>query len=154
MERAADLGALLCMGAASHTLSAAERQAVTAGADEDRRPAVNTVHQVFRNWNLNHRRVNEWQMLIGGSAISEKRGAPAAADPLQPSAPSGFAALTPTGEGIANRLGWVPLLERWLDVASRPGIDSLAEKAFREGDPTNKRLSEGLAFLLDLPMPA
>ena len=154
MERAADLGALLCMGAASHTLSAAERQAVTAGADEDRRPAVNTVHQVFRNWNLNHRRVNEWQMLIGGSAISEKRGAPAAADPLQPSAPSGFAALTPTGEGIANRLGWVPLLERWLDVASRPGIDSLAEKPFREGDPTNKRLSEGLAFLLDLPMPA
>jgi hypothetical protein len=154
MERAADLGALLCMGAASHTLGATERQAVTAGADEERRPAVNTVYQVFRNWNLNHRRVNEWQMLVGGGAASEKRGTPAVADPLQPAVPSAFTALTPAGEETANRLGWVPLLEHWLAAASRPGVDSLADTSFREGDPSNRRLSEGIAFLLDLPMPA
>lgn len=154
MERAADLGALLCMGAASHTLTSAERQAVTAGADEQRRPAVNPVYQVFRNWNLSQRRVNEWQMLIGGGAVSEKRGTPRDPDPLQPNVPSGWTALTAAGEDVANQLGWVPLLERWLDVARRPGVNSLADEAFREGDPTNKKLSEGIAFLFDLPMPA
>jgi hypothetical protein len=153
MERAADLGAILCMGAATHMLGATDLQAVTTGREEDQRPAVNTVYQVFRNWNLNHRRINEWQMLIGGGAISEKGGAPASPDPLQ-SVPSGWTAATPAGEGVANQLGWVPLMERWLDVASRPGVNSLADEAFRAGDPTNRTLSEGIAFLLDLAMPA
>jgi hypothetical protein len=142
------------MGAASHLLTAAERQAVTAGPDEVQRPSVNPVYQVFRNWNLNQRRVNEWQMLIGGGAVSEKRGAPATADSLQPGVPGGWGALTPSGEDVANQLGWLPLLERWLDVARRPGVDSLSTTSFREGDPTNRKLSEGIAFLFDLPMPA
>src|SRR6185503_15382584 len=96
MDRAADMAAVLCMGAATHVASASERQAVTTGLDEDRRP------------------VNEWQMLVGGRAVSEKRGTPASADPLQPGAPSGWAALTPAGEPIANDLGWVPLMKQWL----------------------------------------
>ena len=44
-------------------------------------------------------------------------------------------------------------MQRWLDIANRPGVNSLADESFREGDPTNKRLSEGIAFLFDLPMP-
>ena len=154
MERAADLGAILSMGALTHTLSTTERQAVTAGPDERRRPAVNPVYQVFRNWNLGQRRLNEWQMLVSGGAVSEKRSAPRNPDPLQPGVPSGWTTLTPDGEQTANQLGWLPVFERWLDVARRPGVDSLADEAFREGDPTNRKLSEAIAFLLDLPMPA
>ena len=154
MERAADLGAILSMGAVTHTLSTTERQAVTAGPDELRRPAVNQVYQVFRNWNLGQRRLNEWQMLVSGGAVSEKRSNPRNPDPLQPGVPAGWTALTPEGEQTANQLGWLPLVERWLDVARRPGVNSLANEAFREGDPTNRQLSQAIAFLFDLPMPA
>lgn len=154
IDRAADLGAVLAMGAVSHLLPDTERQAVAAGLPEDRRPAVNRVYQVFRNWNLNHRRMNEWRMLMLGNAVSEKRGVPRDPDPLQPGVPAAWTSLTAAGEETANRVGWVPLVEKWLDVARRPGMDSLANEAFREGDPTNRKLSEGIAFLFDLPMPA
>jgi hypothetical protein len=154
MERAADLAALLCMGAASHLLTPAERQAVVGGSDEDQRAGVNPVYQVFRNWNLSLRRVNEWQMLVSGGAVSEKRGNPRDPDPLQPGVPAGWTALTPAGEDIANQLGWLPLMAKWLDIAGRPGVNSLADQPFREGDPSNRKLSEGVAFLFDLPLPA
>jgi len=152
IDRAADLGAILAMGAVSHLLTDAQRQAV-GGADENTRPAVNRVYQVFRNWNLNHRRMNEWRMLVLGDAISEKRGVPRDPDPLQPGVPAGWTSLTAAGEETANLVGWVPLVSKWLDVAGRPGVNSLANEAFREGDPTNRKLSEGIAFLFDLPMP-
>jgi len=154
MEQAADLATVLCIGTASHLLTSADRQAVTAGLNEDQHPPVNPVYQVFRNWNLNQRRMNEWAMLIGGGAVSEKRGTPANPDSLQPGVPLGWTALTATGEDVANQLGWVPLLDKWLDIARRPGVNSLADEEFREGDPTNKSLSQGIAFLFDLPMPA
>jgi hypothetical protein len=153
IDRAADLGAVLAMGAVSHLLTDVERQAV-GGADENTRPAVNRVYQVFRNWNLNHRRINEWRMLVLGEAVSEKRGVPRDPDSLQPGAPAGWTSLTAAGEETANLVGWVPLVSKWLDVARRPGVNSLANEAFREGDPTNRKLSEGIAFLFDLPMPA
>ena len=71
---------------------------------------MNPVYQVFRNWNLNQRRINEWQMLISGGAVSEKRGVPRDPDSLQPGVPSGWTALTacrrrdrqPTGLGSAD----------------------------------------------------
>jgi hypothetical protein len=153
IDRAADLGAVLAMGAVSHLLSDSERQAV-GGADENTRPAVNRVYQVFRNWNLNHRRMNEWRMLVMGGAVSEKRGVPRDPDSLQPGVPAGWTSLTAAGEETANLVGWVPLVSKWLDVARRPGVNSLANEAFREGDPTNRKLSEGIAFLFDLSMPA
>ncbi|MEO8369606.1 MAG: hypothetical protein ABI806_10420 [Candidatus Solibacter sp.] len=152
MEKAADMAALLAMGMASHRLSVADRQAVTAGPDEDRRPAIQPVYQVFRNWNLNQRRMNEWAMLVSGGAVSEKRGSPLQPDAMQPGVPAGWTALT-DGDAISNQLGWLPLLQKWLDVARRPGLSSVADVAFREGDPTNKKLSEGVAYLFDLPMP-
>ena len=39
------------------------------------------VYQVFRNWNLDRRRVNEWRMLVAGGAVSEKDGHPEKWDP-------------------------------------------------------------------------
>jgi hypothetical protein len=152
IDRAADLGAILAMGAVSHLLTDAERRAV-GGNTQDTRPAVNRVYQVFRNWNLNHRRMNEWRMLVLGNAVSEKRGVPRDPDSLQPGVPVGWTSLTASGEETANLVGWVPLVAKWLDVARRPGVNSLANESFRAGDPTNRKLSEGIAFLFDLPMP-
>jgi hypothetical protein len=152
MDRAADLGAILCMGAVTHLLTPSERQAVTTGLDAERRPAVNPVQQVFRNWNLNQRRLNEWHMLLGGGAISEKRGAARDLDPLLTQVASRWTALTPAGEDVANRLGWVPLLQRWLEVARRPASGGLATHARRPGDPTAEQLNQGIAFLLDLSL--
>ena len=93
-------------------------------------------------------------MLIGGRAISEKRGAPAQADSLQPSIPGEWTAPTPSGEPIANQLGWVPLLQRWLAVAQQPGTNSLSPDRPSPEEPSPLSLSEGVAFLLDLPMPS
>jgi len=153
LELAAELGTILCMGAASRLLTASERLAVSSGANDAQRPAVTPVQQVFRNWNLSQRRVNEWQMLIGGRAVSEKRGAPAGADPLQTGAPSDWASPTPNGEQIANQLGWVPLLQRWLAIAQQPGMDSQLTTPSSPDQLSPLALSQGVAFLLDLPVP-
>jgi hypothetical protein len=65
----------------------------------------------------------------------------------------GAARLQSPGEGVANQIGWVEVLRRWVDVARRTGNDVTAETVMRPGDPTNLALSQGLAFLLDLPDP-
>ncbi len=153
LERAADLGAMLCMGATTHMMTTPELQGA-AGGSAPPHPAVNPVYQVFRNWNLSQRRFNEWQMLVSGGAVSEKRGAPRDPDPLQPGVPGGWTALTADGEAFASQLGWLTTMQKWLDVAGRPDANSLADTALHEGDPTNKQLSQAVAFLFDLPMPA
>jgi hypothetical protein len=157
MDAAADLGTILCLGGVTHLLDAGDvaidpqsnfQNCVTAPATLDK------VFQVFRNWNLDRRRVNEWRMLFAGGATSEKGTTPAAADPLQHPPPTG-AAWTPFpgGESTANLLGWVPLLRKWIDMARRRGQDPTAAVAFRPGDPSNLDLSKGMAFLFDLPDP-
>ncbi len=155
MDRAADVASILCLGAASHVIPDAELEAKTTGALEERHPKIDKVYQVFRNWNLDLRRVNEWKMLISGDATSEKRGAPGDPDPLQPETPLP----DPTdlrgheGEPTANRLGWVGTLTRWLDAARRPGVDMTEEQPFRPGDPTKLELSRAMAYLFDMPDP-
>jgi hypothetical protein len=144
MDYAADLGALMCMGLASHMLPDPAR---TAGG-------VNKVYQVFRNWNLDRRRVNEWRMLVSGAAVSEKLGHPDRRDvAMSAELTDAFTAPTSAGEEWARKLGWVNLLRRWMDVARRPTVDTQAATSFRPGDPTNQQLSQGMAFLLDLPVP-
>jgi hypothetical protein len=108
---------------------------------------------VFRNWNLSHRRVNEWQMLVGGGAVSEKSGTPAQADPLMTTLPAAWATPTPEGEQVVNGTGWLGAFQKWLEVAGRPGANGLSNERFRQGDPTNRELSEAVAFLFDLPLP-
>jgi hypothetical protein len=147
MDRAADLATLLCMGAVSHTIPVAQQNVPNAATP------IHPVYQVFRNWNLEERGVNEWKMLIAGRATSEKGGDPTQPDPLQPEIPSSWTLLSTKGEDTANLLGWVPLLQKWTDMARRPGVDSKAQTVFFPGDPVNLDLSRAMAYLLDLAEP-
>ena len=93
-------------------------------------------------------------MLVSGGAVSEKRGTPAKRDAAMSSElTDAWTTPTPDGEKIANRVGWADTLRRWVDVARRPLVDSQATSALHPGDPTNQELSQGMAFLLDLPVP-
>jgi hypothetical protein len=149
MDLAADLAVMLCLGGTSHLLTEDERRASPLGA-----PApVNKVVQVFRNWNLDRRRLNEWRMLITGGGVSEKRGAPEAPDPALPPLPAGWTLRSTRGEGTATALGWIPLFRKWLDVARRPGVSSADRVSLRPGDPTNLELSRAVAFLFDMADP-
>lgn len=158
MSYAADLAALLCMGAASHMADPAL--------------GLNKCYQVFRNWNLDRRRVNEWRMLVSGGALSEKRGNAFDYDPAMPrgrSAPADPDAwVAPIGDPaqggspVAARQaeramleqGWIPLLRKWLAVERGGGEDLLDGSAtLFPGWPDHLSLSRGLAFLLDLPEP-
>jgi hypothetical protein len=148
MSFAGDLGALLCLGAMPHLGGAADER----------------IFQVFRNWNLDRRRVNEWRMLIAGRAWSEKdapdrydaampRGAHGPADPAAWRAPIGAAAAG-EAEATALSLGWVPAFRKWLDVMRTPAQDPNAATSFRPDDPSNQALSRAVAWLFDLPEPA
>jgi hypothetical protein len=139
MAHAADLAALLCMGAATHL--------------QDPLPAeADRVWQVFRNWNLDRRRANEWQMLVAGGAVSEKEfGHAERRDPAMPEgAPD---TRTPAGEATATRHGWVPVMRKWLEMHRR-GEEQLKMAARRPGDPTNHQLTQAMGFLLNLDVPA
>src|SRR5262249_55911516 len=78
MDRAADLGVLLCLGLTTHLLDDNER--IPVGAAPAAR--INKAYQVLRNWNMDVRRVNEWRMLVFGNATSEKQNGNAAGDSL------------------------------------------------------------------------
>lgn len=149
LDDAADFGALLCMAAASHLLSDAERAPGVVGSAE----RLEKAYQVFRNWNLDHRRVNEWKMLVTGGAVSEKRGDPAGADPALPPLDGGWVLRTPRGEPVANDLGWLEAMRGWVDMARRPQQDAHATAPFRAGSPSNLDLSRALAWLFDMRDP-
>jgi hypothetical protein len=146
---AADLALLLSLGAASRLRS------VTAATPDPAQlpgaPAVpgtiDPLTRVFRDWNLDDRRVNEWRMLVTGGATAEDFAPPD--DLLE-------------GERVANALGWVPLWRTWLRMASDPTQDAAAPTAasyvpvVRTADgeelrATNAQLSAGICYLLDLP---
>ena len=151
LNHAADLAALLCMGAASHILIDPTQPDATAVPDATF--PLKKVYQVFRNWNLDRRRENEWKMIVTGGAVSEKRGDVAAADPAVPPTHATWSMLAPKGEPTANSLGWLPLFRRWLDMARRPGTDTSAQTSFRADDPNNLALSRGMSFLFDMREP-
>jgi hypothetical protein len=139
LDHAADLATLLVLGGTAHVLPDADR--LPGGGA----PAVARAYEVFRNWNLDLRRANEWRMLISGRATGETGAHTGTLTPRDaPASP------LPAGRAIADRLGWVPLLRRYVDMSQRRGVDSRAETALRPGDPTNRELSQGLAWLLGL----
>ena len=160
-----ELGALLAMGAAP-TISdtgippaAGGHLPTLAGAGEH----ATEVYQVFRRWNLDDRRVNEWRMLVAGGAASERRaGGTDYHDGLRAHAtPASYASPAAAGEDLANRMGWLPLWRAWLKMAADVTADSSATTAqpytpyvtFADGhraQPTNAQLSEAVRFLLDL----
>jgi hypothetical protein len=152
---AADLAALLAAAAAPSFAPVAVADALPALAD----PAVREVVQVFRRWNLDERRMEEWQTLVTGGAPVE--GAAAAAEPLVRTPPVGYAGAQAVGADTAAAMGWIPLWRAWLRIASDPSADAAAPFAaqttplvrFPDGSvrrPTNAQLTEGVRFLLDL----
>jgi len=113
------------------------------------------VYQVFRNWDLDRRRVNEWHMLVAGRALSEKHNDSRVYDAaMTRPQPQGYAPRqNDEGESAANRLGWVPLLRRWIALAGQ-NVDPLdATAPANPNEVSNLGLSRGMAFLLDLPEP-
>jgi hypothetical protein len=153
VEKAADLAALLLLGGTSQVMTAGE---LNPGGGV---PALAPIYQCFRNWNLSRRRVNEWRMLVLGSATSEKRGAPHRRDPaMSPNAPDPAAApadlpIRKSGEKATTSAGWVPVLRKWVAMQGRFNEQSTAATSFMPGDPTNQELTRAMGFLLDLAAP-
>lgn len=153
---AADLAVLLCLGAASRLRDVVPAQPAPIApvgqpppAAPGALPVLDPVDQVFRNWNLDERRVNEWREVVAGGAAPET---PA------PAPPPG----TPDGRAIALAMGWVALWRAWLRVASDTTADTGAAIAMsyaptvtahdgRTFRPTNADLTAGVRFILDLP---
>jgi hypothetical protein len=161
MGMAGDLAALLCMAAASHLAPAPLTVAPSPGLPLPADPALRPVFQVFRQWNLDARRLNEWRMVVAGGAASEKGGAPASRDPtMVPTPPLGYASPTPAGEPVTNALGWVGTLRAWRRMAADLTTDTGAATRMPYTPappggagavpPTNRELSDAIRFLLDL----
>jgi hypothetical protein len=123
-------------------------------------PAVGEAVQVFRRWNLDERRLAEWQTLVSGGAPPD--GPPVAApDPLVRTPPIGYAGPQPVGADLVAAMGWIPLWRAWIRVATDAQADAgsplpLASTPlvrFPDGSvrrPTNAELTEGVRYLLDL----
>lgn len=125
-------------------------------------PAVREATQVFRRWNLDERRLDEWQSLITGHGAT----APIA-DPLRSGQnmlvrqqATGYAP-QPAGRAVAEAMGWLPLWRAWLTVASDTAADAgsnaihaktptIAFPAGAPRKPKNRELTEGIMFLLDM----
>ncbi|NEA30680.1 hypothetical protein [Streptomyces sp. SID13031] len=123
-------------------------------------PAVGEAVQVFRRWNLDERRLAEWQTLVSGGAPPD--GAPVAApDPLVRTPPIGYAGAQPVGADLVAAMGWIPLWRAWIRVATDAQADAASPLPlastplvrFPDGSvrrPTNAELTEGVRYLLDL----
>ena len=181
---AADLAALLCMAAAPSLAGSAPGTNGNAPAevgkvtafDPPGRPALGNlspVFQVFRQWNLDERRVNEWRMLVQGGADRDQSdpvhadpgmrpnpvpGAPAYVNAAQNAPPAPPA---PAPDVVARALGWVPLWRAWSRMASDVTADSSSAvpmsytPSVTLGDgtqlqPSNADLTNAIRFLLDL----
>lgn len=157
MSYAADFSAILSMAAVTHmkTLSYSEGNNLT------------KIYQVFRNWNLDRRRVNEWRTIIAGGAANENAADPAGYyanmlggslrpdnhdswhSPLHDSDPAAFT----EGEQTARQLGWVNVFREWLAVRQDDDEDPLADSAMTAGNPSNRALSRAMSYLFDLDDP-
>jgi hypothetical protein len=157
MDLAADLAAMLCLGA---TPSVNGADITVAGLPTDDK--LDKVHQVFRQWNLDERRVNEWKMLIAGGAQSEKGGHPESADAGMRPAPDGYVSRAPEGEPIATNLGWVNAFRAWKEIGANSGTDATIDRAHRASptlrlpgqaarQATARELTNAIRFLFDLP---
>jgi hypothetical protein len=161
---AGDLAALFSLGAAP-TLHDGPLNVPGVGAN----PQLREVYQVFRQWNLDERRVNEWRMLVLGGAVSEKKGTPRARDEALRPHPTGAAYNSPfstdplaaEAESLGRDMGWIPLWRAWSRMATDVTSDTTDNNpmdytpAVRRGAgpavrPTNSQLSDALRYLLEL----
>jgi hypothetical protein len=161
MDYAADVAAMLCLGATPHLLSTAELKVTSLAGKSD--PGGNAVdqnirkvYQVFRNWSLDRRRVNEWRMLVAGGALSEKGESADGYDSAmtQPRDPA-WTPQVAQGEATASARGWARVFRDWLTMAGKGGEDATnpAGNGAGPGAPSNLDLSRAIAFLFDTPSP-
>jgi hypothetical protein len=158
---AADLGAMLVAGASPSLRGVT---ANTAGLPAIPNAVPGPVYQVFRQWNLDERRLNEWRMLTEGGAVSEKAN-PADHESgmrrLPPGSPPYLSAV-PAGEALLNDMGWIRTWRAWLRVASDITADTSSTTAAPYTPlverwngttvrPTNQDLTDAVRFLFDLP---
>ena len=128
-------------------------------------PALGPVYQVFRQWNLDERRVNEWRMLVQGGAESEKaRRIPAAATRRCVRTRTRGARVREPGRGrraARHGDGLDPALARVAadgqrrhgrhDRRRRHAVHARRRHARRHAfQPTNAQLTTAVRFLLDL----
>ncbi|MFP4421821.1 MAG: WD40/YVTN/BNR-like repeat-containing protein [Desulfococcaceae bacterium] len=148
VDLAAELAAMLCMGATPSVNGADINVAGVAGDSK-----LGQVHQIFRQWNLDERRVSEWKTLFAGGGAADDL-------PTRPT-PGGYAP-APDGGDVATEMGWVPAFRAWAAAAGDRHADSEGEKRhprtpFIQGEntpprrPKNRELTTALRFLLDLP---
>ena len=159
LRDAADLAALMII-AASPTLTP-----VTAPGAAP--PAVAEVRQVFRRWNLDERRLDEWRTLMTGHGAT---AVPAdtlvgTQNPMIRTQPNGYHPQADSGRVLAEAMGWLPLWRTWIDMATTPGQNAgstAAAPASRTAvpmpagppkRPTNKELTDAVAYLLDMAAP-
>lgn len=164
---AADLAVVLSLGASSRLRDVTPAQPnpiAPVGHGAPARPAaladLRPVDQVFRQWNLDERRVNEWREIVAGGA-SPDGPPPPAPPPPPPPPPAPPPAGTREGRTIALAMGWVPLWRAWLRMATdtlsdadsgvamayAPTVTAHDGETFR---PTNAELTAGVRHLFDL----
>jgi hypothetical protein len=108
---------------------------------------VGPVNQVFKRWNLDHRRVNEWRTIVAGGAA--------------PDGPFPADATLAAGAALAHAMGWVPLWRAWLRVASDTQQDTSSATVSPDtpvvqaadgtrSRPTNAQLTAAIRYVLDL----
>ena len=126
-------------------------------------PVPGPVYQVFRQWNLDERRLNEWRMLVEGGAVSQTANPGAFEPSMRPHPnPAAYASSAPGGEDLLNDMGWISTWRAWLRVATDTAADTAATRAEtytptvqrRDGRtlrPTNQDLTDAIRFLFDLP---
>lgn len=157
---AADLAALLASAAAPSLAQVRVADALP-GLPE---PLVREVVQVFKRWNLDERRLEEWRQLVRGSATGDPEPASDAVDPMLREVDQAAAGQPyPEGRDVALAMGWVPLWRAWLAVASDALADTAAATAHADAPmvtmpdgerrPTNAELTGGIKYLLDLGDP-
>lgn len=147
MDYATDLSAMLCMGAVPHLLDKDNtkhsfdlpKNSHTTGNNAK----VGKVAQVFRNWSLDRRRINEWKMLVAGGASQDQDTsngkqvrdtmmmAKTKLDKMEWKAWS--KADSEAAIATQNSKGWIPLLRDWL---KNPQAD----------------VTKAMAHLFDLPV--
>jgi hypothetical protein len=157
IDQAANLASMLCLAA---TPSVNGADITVAGLATDNKLAK--VHQVFRQWNLDERRVNEWKMLIAGGAQSEKGSHPERADSGMRPAPDDYVSRAPEGEPIATNLGWLNAFKAWKAIGADTQADGTIDRAHSASptlrlagqqprQATARELTNAMRFLFDLP---
>jgi hypothetical protein len=160
---AADLASLLLVAASPSFAPASAPLLVEDLLDPLPTPAITPVMQVFRRWNLDERRLDEWRSLVTGHGATVPPEEPKRGD-VYLHVREQRATYHPQTDGraLAEAMGWLPLWRAWLSIATStaenagsnaPAPASRPTVAVPGGPPkrpTNLELTNGVRYLLDM----